>query len=223
MLAFRRPWKRYRPHNSSLLRQAKLALKVTYMAQFSFYAVAEDVEAIFCALSDQDDLKFIPDRSYPTADFIVLKEVRTEAERSLSQNRCWFIMGSFTKKAPCVRKTKSGVFYISLEYEGPILSLTMPPLGRIQNGIRELVPGSLRHPRAYWDHAITASHGVPDEVRVAYAKIVKIIKGYLIRRKLNQNLWMGKNAARLIDEGLAVVLSNGKWRDGKGEDVDKPF
>ena len=79
-----------------------------------------------------------------------------------------------------------------MEYDDPVLSLTMPPLDRIESGIRELVPGNLMHPRAYWDHAITSSHGVPDEVRLAYAQIVITMKACLTRRKLNQNLWIGK-------------------------------
>ena len=60
------------------------------MAEFNYYGVAEDMEGIFCSLSERGDLKFIPERSYPTAEYFVLKGVRTETERSLSQNR-WLI------------------------------------------------------------------------------------------------------------------------------------
>jgi len=95
----------------------------------------------------------------------------------------------------------------------------MPPLNRVENGIRELVPGDLSHPRAYWDNAITTARKVPGEVKEAYSDIVKTIKRHLTKRRFDQNLWVGNHAAKLLDEGNAIILSNGKWWDGKGDFV----
>jgi hypothetical protein len=129
---------------------------------------------------------------------------------------CWYITGSFTKEPPYLSDIAGEFFPISPEYDGPILSLTTPPLHRIENGMRELVPGYLMHPRAYWDHAITTARKVPDEVKAAYADIIKTIKLHLIRRKFDKSLWIGQYAAKQLDDGKAIILSNGNWWDGKG-------
>ena len=88
---------------------------------------------------------------------------------------------------------------------------------KIENDIRELVTGNLSHPRVYWDHGITAARRVPDEVKSAYADIIKTVKLHLIKREIGQNLWIGRHAMELLDQGKAIILSNGKWWDGKGK------
>jgi hypothetical protein len=188
------------------------------MAEFRFYGVAEDVEGIFCSLSERGDVGFIPERSYPTPEYIVLNAVRTEAERELSQNRCWYLVGSFTKKPPYISKIVDNYYSMWLQYGGPVLQLIMPPLHRFdENGIRELVPGNLSHPREYWEKTTKTSYKVPDDVKAAYTDIIKTIKLHLVRRKFDQYLWIGKYAAKQLDEGKAIILSNGNWWDGKGK------
>jgi hypothetical protein len=192
------------------------------MAEFNFYAIADEVEAIFCSLSERGDLRFIPERSYPTAEYTVLKGVRTEAERSLSQNRSWFIMGSFTKLRPETRKIADNHYSVWGHFDGSLLRLITPPLNRVENGVRELVSGSLSHPRTNWNEDQRQMERVPDEVRIAYADIVKTIKLHLIRKKFGKNVWIGEKAAKLIADGKAQILVDGKWWDGEGNTFYRP-
>jgi hypothetical protein len=128
-------------------------------------------------------------------------------------------LGTFTKEPLNVSKIKENYFSVNLEYDGPALSLTIPPTHRVNNGIIELVPGVCFYPSIYWDGAITKSRKPPDDLKSAYATIIKTIKRHLTRRKIDQNLWIGKNAFDLLREGKAIILSNGKWWNGKGDFV----
>jgi hypothetical protein len=143
------------------------------MAEFNFYAIADEVEAIFC---------------------------------SLSQNRSWFIMGSFTKLRPETRKIADNHYSVWGHFDGSLLRLITPPLNRVENGVRELVSGSLSHPRTNWNEDQRQMERVPDEVRIAYADIVKTIKLHLIRKKFGKNVWIGEKAAKLIADGKAQIL-----------------
>ena len=193
------------------------------MAEFRFYGVAEDVEGIFASLSERGDLKFIPCRSYPTAEYITLKGVRTEEERLLSQNRQWYILGKFTKEPVPISKVAENHFTVCVLYGGPVLTLTMPPLHRVENGIRELVSGDLSHPRALWIRGEASARRMPEEVKAAYVDLIKTIKLHLIRRKFDMNVWIGRHASKAIDEGKAIILvDDAKWWDGKGNFFVRP-
>jgi len=192
------------------------------MAEFHFFASANDVEGIFASLSERGDLRFIPARSYPTDQYISLKGVRTETERALSQNRCWYITGSFTKEPVYMQKIADSHFSIGEQYDGPVISLRMPPLNRIEDGKHRFVNGNLSHPREYWDRQITSARRVPLDVKSAYADIIKTIKLHLLRRKFGKNIWIGRSASKMIDDEKALIRINGHWWDGKGNHFFKP-
>jgi hypothetical protein len=194
------------------------------MASFSFFGVEEDRNKIINSIFALGQYVLLPDVHYEEPRPQILAGPNPVVLKS-DQKARFFVSGPFSKGPPTMTQLKSGRsdggYYIYEATGGPFLILSLPGC-RVVKGITELGPGELYYRSEYWDEAITRPFKPSDELKQHYKIILKAIKPHLVHKKVGpqENLrWIGLAAWKLLEDGKAIILDNGKWFDVKGNFV----
>lgn len=183
------------------------------MAEFIFYGSVDDREDLLRQLLGAG-YKLIPSRSYPTAVPDVFERLDTKLLRAVEVNKLLYVIGPFTARAPFMTQLKRGEYQgrytVDLSRGGPLLSMSLPGCN-VEGEVAKLTPGSLFHPREYWDDAIETSFRASEAVREHFSAIKKIVTKVTLPRRAGRNIRIGPDGARLFDAGLAKILVDGKW------------
>lgn len=189
------------------------------MAEFSFWAAEEDRIKIINAILAFGSYSLVPDLNYPDSQ----PEIYTSPEDSLfeatTKKKRLYIIGPYSEAPVSLRQIKSGAcdggYYVDEARGGPLLVLSLPGC-KIVDGMTELTPGDFFHRTEYWDDATTRPIKPSDELKNHYGILLKEIKRHLVREHIGQTVWMGQHASELLNADKAIILSSGKWWDGRG-------
>jgi hypothetical protein len=136
--------------------------------------------------------------------------------QAMSINKVLFVCGAFTKQPPAMSLMEAGsqkgtyVIDATLAKGGPLLKLSLPS-NATEEGRFKLGPGSLFHPREYWDDATGTPMPPSDELTDAFRRLRKVIKDNTVLRRVPGKIWIGRDADRLFKDGVADVLIDGRW------------
>jgi hypothetical protein len=185
------------------------------MPEFHFYGSTLDRKTILEGLFGLG-FRAIPNRNFPDETLVEFRSVSEELVQATAVNKLLYVSGPFTTRPPALTKIESGAYkgtYVieaTLKNGGPLLALSLPSCvtegGRIRLG-----PGSLFHPREFWDDGITQPVPPSEELREAYRRVKKVIMENTRARRVMVAIRIGQDALRLFDEGAADILVNGKW------------
>ena len=200
------------------------------MAEFHFWGAEKDRTQIIEAVLALGDYKLIPDLHYPEPNPQVYERPEQSLFDALSKKIRVYVSGPYSSEPACMEQLKggrdAGKYYVYEAAGGPLLSLMVPGF-KTADGLTELSPGSFSRRAEYWDKAITTPVKASNELKQHYEKILGEIKRHLVRKKLTENVWIGAEAWELLSQDKAIILSNGKWWDGKGSfvrsNLDRPI
>jgi hypothetical protein len=97
-----------------------------------------------------------------------------------------------------------GKYYVSLTKGGPYLRLVLPPCYE-EDGVVKLAPGMLSSPRRTINPQTNAIENPSPELQKGFNEVKAIIKRQLIRVKLRPDIWIGKEANRLLEQNRARI------------------
>jgi hypothetical protein len=183
------------------------------MAEFHFYGSAEDRQELLRQLLGSG-YKLIPNRSYsdPTPD--VVDRMSSELLRAIEVNKLLYVLGPFTLRPPFMTQLRRGEYKgrytVDLSRGGPLLSLSLPGCS-LEREVAKLTPGSLFHPREYWDDAIETASRPSQAVKEHFAAIKQLVTKGTLPRRAGRSIRIGPNGAQLFDAGLAAILADGRW------------
>lgn len=189
------------------------------MAEFNFYATRKDSLEVLHSVFDRGDLRATPNLHYSSTKPESYREPGPELLEALAKrNGVMYLTGRFSNRSLHVREMPNGKYYIDITYGGPAMGLSLP-LRERRGGVWHLGPGTLWHPRSYWNDAITHPIRPSEELKGAYANLVKRIKSVTNKRRIGVTLWIGAEALSLLGKYRALILVKGKWLDVDGKFV----
>lgn len=199
------------------------------MPEFHLWGAEEDRVAIIKSILALGDYQMLPDLHYLDPKPRRYNQPEPSLFEALNKKKRLYVLGPYSSRPVFMeelnRGRDDGCYYISETKGGPVLSLLMPGC-RVVERIVELVPGSFSHRSEYWDDARTQPIKPSDELKGHYKRILKEIKRHLVRRQIAENVWVGAQAWELLVQEKAIILSKGKWWDGKGNfvrsNLDRP-
>jgi hypothetical protein len=195
------------------------------MADIAFWGAEEDQNKIVESIFALGKYGLMPDIHYDDPHPHVYTKPSPNLLGSLQKKKRIFISGPFSKASPTMRRLKSGSsdggYFIYETTGGPFLMLILPGYRSVE-GIAELAPGDFYYRSEYWDEAITHPIKPSDDLKEHHKIILKAVKPHLVRKPIGPEKsmkWIGRAAWKLLEDGKAIILSNGKWWDRKGNFV----
>jgi hypothetical protein len=168
------------------------------------------------------DYRLLPDLHYLDPNPRIYKQPERGLFEALTKKKRLYVLGPYSSRPVFMeelnRGRDDGCYYISETKGGPLLSLLVSGC-RVVEGVVELAPGSFSYRSEYWDDATIRPIKPSDELKQHYKRILGEIKRHLVRKKITENVWIGARALELLNQGKAIILSKGKWWDGKGNFV----
>jgi len=192
------------------------------MAEFYFWGAEEDSLKIINSILAIGDYTLLPDLHYRDRNPRIYERAEPSLFDSLTRKKRVYVFGPYSKEPAFMEELKrgrdDGNYYVSETKGGPVLSLSLPGYKMIE-GVVELVPGNFSRRSDYWDPTLTKMIKASDELKQHYERIRSEIKSRLVRKKVSENIWIGAQAWELLSQNKAILLTNGKWWDGKGNFV----
>lgn len=187
------------------------------MAEFDYYGttINDNLEIISHILSNTD-LSFIPDIYYKTENDVIFAREIDDNIKSLVGSIGLFHFWSkrFYPKFPLsftVMNCKGYEGLLSFHASPSLSFLVSRNLKNQDNsGFTRIGSGCLYHTRELYNSETNGIINIPQSVKDEHKKVVKLMKEKLIKVK-NKNLWMGKEAFELFDEGKLEVIYKGEW------------
>jgi len=182
------------------------------VAEFHFYGSGEDRQEILACLFELG-FRAIPNLTYEHPQAREFARADGDLHQTIEINRILFLAGPYSKRSPYFVRLPSGRYegryQIDINRGGPLISLALP--GSVhEGGLVKLTPGSLFHPRLYWDDDNALSTRPPELLRDYYGRLRKAISKIAVPQK-PLGIRITKNALGRYEMGSAEILVDGKW------------
>ncbi len=194
------------------------------MAEFHFYGSYDDTLQILQALLRYDGIAFTPRLNYPGPIPPSFHDVTNELRDAIHINRGLILTGPFSETPLVLQEITGGkydgTFVLDTTRGGPFLELELPMCKKLDGVHWHLGPGSLFHPREFWDESGNNRIPLSGSSKAAYEFLVNAIKSVVRRKKIGESTrWIGPSAISLLDRAEALILVQGNWLSSNGEVV----
>jgi hypothetical protein len=179
------------------------------MAKFSFLGTWNDSWGILDALFGTGEYSLVPDIDYDKPEPIYATRLDDELKAMMLVHVNGYLYSPrFSLYPPGMwrvpRGEKAGKYEIDPWCGGPCLRLFLPGCYE-EGGAIQLPPGALYSPP--W--TIKPGSGVQEKpslaVRKGYSEVRALIKRQLVRLKARPDIWSGREASRLVEQGQATI------------------
>ncbi len=185
------------------------------MTQFDFFATWNDDWALIQKLLSVVPMSLVPDKWYRDKTLDVYKDVDAALQAQLAQKRRVFLVpegavlntdaGLVTQRSG----EKTGWHRIEPNLLGETLELTLPAC--FENaGTTCLGSGSLTRAKEYFNHEFHTWQPPSDSLIAFYKQVRQVLQDNLVSSSVGKSaVWMGAEAKRLVDSGLAKITDRG--------------
>jgi hypothetical protein len=179
------------------------------MAKFSFLGTWNDSWDILDALFATGEYSLLPDLDYDNPEPIFATRLDDALKDIMLVHRDGYLWSpKFSLYPPGMWRVeegeKAGKYNVDSWRGGPCLRLFLPAC-YIENGAIQLAPGALYSPK--W--TIKPGSDVPESpsaaVRKGFQAVKALIKRQLVRLKARPDIWSGREASRLVEQGQATI------------------
>lgn len=196
------------------------------MAEFHFYGTWEDTWKHLQRIAAETSLVGAIDQWYTSPKVYEFTGVTDEVKRLVKKNpRIFFLSDRYTYfPFHFIGPTPSGLLRIDPEWSGPTLDLSFPAC--FECGEKVCIrSGRLFYQRRYIDPESEEYYKPPHELKQAFKEIQSVLKKDLTRLQTSYRMtgqrgvkntkapiWIGSNALRLLDEGIAKIGIGAEWK-----------
>lgn len=184
------------------------------MTEFSFLGSWQDSWDILDSIFEGGEFTAIPDLKYASPEPLHINRLDDNVKSMLRDRRHLFIWGkSFSLFPPSFQRIegeaqagRNSMWYsIYLPEGGPGLELTLPAYYE-ESGVLNLGPGTVACPRLWFNRETKMWLRPTAELKAGFKEVRSRIKRHLVHCKERPDIWIGHDAARVLDEKNARII-----------------